>query len=61
MEVWILTHCRRSGRQPPTVNLSGNHLGATVIAGITVPIYDAGVRDAAVNAHARMRTRQTHF
>jgi outer membrane protein len=34
------------GPQPPTFNLSGSQLGATVIAGITIPIYDGGVRDA---------------
>ncbi len=40
------------GPQPPTVNLSNNQLGAAVIAGITVPIYDGGGRDAAL-AQAR--------
>jgi outer membrane protein len=34
------------GQQSPTFNLSSSQLGATVIAGITVPIYDGGVRDA---------------
>jgi len=34
------------GQQPPTFNLAGSQLGATVIAGITIPVYDGGVRDA---------------
>lgn len=34
------------GQQPPTLNLSGSQLGATVIAGVTIPIYDGGVREA---------------
>src|SRR5262249_27848162 len=31
---------------PPTANLTGNRLGVTVFAGITVPIYDGGFRTA---------------
>jgi outer membrane protein len=38
----------------PTDNLTGNRLGATVFAGITVPIYDGGLR-AAVLEQARAR------
>jgi outer membrane protein len=34
------------GPLPPTLNLSGSHFGATVLLGITVPIYDGGVRRA---------------
>src|SRR5258706_3784483 len=41
-----LTALPSVGQQPPTFNLSGSQLGATVIAGITIPIYDGGVRDA---------------
>ena len=36
------------GQTPATLNLTNHQLGAIVIAGITVPIYDAGVRDAAL-------------
>jgi outer membrane protein len=32
------------GPLPPTLNLSGSHFGATVLLGITIPIYDGGVR-----------------
>ncbi len=41
-----LTSLPGIGQQSPTFNLSGSQLGATVIAGITIPIYDGGVRDA---------------
>jgi len=34
------------GQLPPTLNLAGSHFGATVLLGITVPIYDGGVRRA---------------
>jgi outer membrane protein len=34
------------GQQQGTVNLSGNHLGGTILAGITVPLYDGGTRAA---------------
>lgn len=40
------------GQQPPTVNISGNRLGANVFAGVTVPLFDGGVR-AATLAQAR--------
>lgn len=32
------------GQQLPTVNLTNNQLGATILAGVTVPLYDAGTR-----------------
>jgi outer membrane protein len=32
------------GQQLPTVNLTNNQLGATVLAGVSVPLYDAGTR-----------------
>jgi len=32
------------GQLPPTVNINGNHLGGTVLAGVTVPLYDGGFR-----------------
>jgi outer membrane protein len=34
------------GQVPPTLNIAGTHLGATLLLGITVPIYDGGVRRA---------------
>ncbi|MEM5431275.1 TolC family protein [Cupriavidus oxalaticus] len=40
------------GQQPPTVNLSGYRYGASVFLGVTVPIYDGGLRSAAL-AQAR--------
>jgi outer membrane protein len=42
------------GEQAPTVNLSNHHWGATVIVGVTVPLYNGGVRDALL-AQARNR------
>ncbi|MGN5478360.1 hypothetical protein ACTMU2_19215 [Cupriavidus basilensis] len=43
---------RRSGQQPPTVNLNGYRYGASVFLGVTVPICDGGLRSA-VLAQAR--------
>jgi outer membrane protein TolC len=40
------------GELGPTVNISGHHLGASVLAGVTFPLYDGGVR-AAELARAR--------
>ncbi len=34
------------GQSPATLNLPGTHFGATVLLGVTVPIYDAGLRRA---------------
>jgi outer membrane protein len=34
------------GQQPATVNIGGNNFGGTVILGLTIPIYDGGVRHA---------------
>ena len=34
------------GQQPATVNIGGNNFGGTIILGLTVPIYDGGVRRA---------------
>lgn len=42
------------GDQSPTVNLSNHRWGATVLGGVTIPLYDAGVRDAML-AQARDR------
>jgi len=48
------------GQESPTVNLSGNHLGATVLLGVTVPIYDGGTRRA-LEGQARADTVKTDF
>ena len=34
------------GQAPPTFNIPGTHYGATVLLGVTVPIYDGGLRRA---------------
>jgi outer membrane protein len=34
------------GQQPSTINVGGNNFGGTVILGLTIPIYDGGVRHA---------------
>ncbi|AJG23513.1 TolC family protein [Cupriavidus basilensis] len=36
------------GQQPPTLNLNGYRYGASVFLGVSVPIYDGGVRSAVV-------------
>jgi outer membrane protein TolC len=36
------------GQQAATGNISGSHLGGIIMAGIAVPIYDGGIRDAAL-------------
>jgi outer membrane protein len=41
-----VTSLPSGGQQPPTVNINGSHLGGSVFAGITVPLYDGGMRDA---------------
>lgn len=41
------------GPQAPTISVNGNRLGGAVFAGVTVPLYDGGTRDAALQqAHA---------
>jgi len=41
------------GQESPTVNINGNHLGGSILAGVTVPLYDGGTRAAALaQAHA---------
>jgi outer membrane protein len=35
-----------TGQVPPTLNIPGTHFGATVLLGVTVPIYDGGLRRA---------------
>jgi outer membrane protein len=34
------------GQAPPTLNVPGTHFGATMLLGLTVPIYDGGLRRA---------------
>lgn len=46
------------GRETPTLNLGGNHLGATVLLGLTVPLYDGGTRRA-LAAQARSDVAKT--
>jgi outer membrane protein len=41
-----VTSLPSGGQAPPTVNVSGNHLGGSIFAGVTVPLYDGGTRDA---------------
>jgi outer membrane protein len=37
-----------TGQQASTGNISGSHLGGVILAGITVPLFDGGVRAAAL-------------
>jgi outer membrane protein len=41
-----VTSLPSGGEQPPTVNINGNHLGGGIFAGVTIPVYDGGTRDA---------------
>jgi outer membrane protein len=41
-----VTSLPSGGQQPPTVNISGTHVGGSVFAGVTLPLYDGGTRDA---------------
>jgi outer membrane protein len=36
------------GQQLPTVNIAGQHANATILAGVTVPLYDGGTRLASL-------------
>jgi outer membrane protein len=48
-----VTSLPSGGQQPPTVNVNGSHLGGSIFAGITIPLYDGGTRDAQLaRAHA---------
>ena len=50
------------GGGTPTLNLSGHHLGGTIFAGVSVPLYDGGVRRAALEgAHDRADAAQAGF
>jgi outer membrane protein TolC len=46
------------GRDTPTLNVGGNHLGATVLLGVTIPLYDGGTRRA-LEAQARSEVART--
>jgi outer membrane protein len=41
-----------SSQQPSTINVTGHHLGGSIFAGVTLPLYDGGTRSAAL-AQAR--------
>jgi outer membrane protein TolC len=41
-----VTSLPSGGQQPPTLNISGSHLGGSILAGVTIPLYDGGMRDA---------------
>jgi outer membrane protein len=41
-----VTSLPSGGQQPPTVNINGDHLGGSIFAGVAVPLYDGGTRDA---------------
>ncbi len=43
------------GQQPPTINVAGNRWGSTILLGVTVPIYDGGVRRALEGRLAPMK------
>ncbi len=45
------------GQQAPTVNLDGNRWGGSIFAGVTIPLFDGGVRSATPGQGAR-RSRQ---
>jgi outer membrane protein len=48
-----VTSLPSGSEQPPTVNINGHHLGGSIFAGVTVPLYDGGTRDAQLlQAHA---------
>jgi outer membrane protein len=48
-----VTSLPSGGQQPPTVNINGSHLGGSIFAGVTIPVYDGGTRDAQLaRAHA---------
>lgn len=34
------------GQQPSTVNINGNRLGGAIFVGVTIPLYDGGIRNA---------------
>jgi outer membrane protein TolC len=50
-----VTSLPSGGQQPPTVNINGDHLGGSIFAGVTIPLYDGGTREAQL-ARARAET-----
>ena len=38
-----------AGQQSPTVNINGNRWGASIFAGVTIPIFDGGIRAATLS------------
>jgi outer membrane protein TolC len=42
----LVTSLPAGGEQPPTVNITGRNLGGSIFAGVSVPLYDGGARDA---------------
>jgi outer membrane protein TolC len=38
-----------TGQQSPTVNINGNRWGGSIFAGVTIPIYDGGIRAATLS------------
>ena len=46
------------GQQPATVNIGGNNFGSTIILGLTIPIYDGGVRHALEHQALALMDRQ---
>jgi outer membrane protein len=41
-----VTSLPSGGQQPPTVNINGDHFGGSIFAGVTLPLYDGGIRNA---------------
>jgi outer membrane protein len=41
-----VTSLPSGGQQPPTVNISGSRFGGSIFAGVAIPLYDGGMRDA---------------
>ena len=41
-----ITGLPSGGQQPPTVNVNDNRLGGAIFVGVTIPLYDGGIRSA---------------
>jgi outer membrane protein len=41
-----VTSLPSAGEQPPTVDITGSHFGGSIFAGVTIPLYSGGIRDA---------------
>jgi len=41
-----VTSLPSGGEEPPTVNINGRHLGGSIFAGVSFPLYDGGTRQA---------------